>query len=51
MVIIKHLLLPLLLVCCLIEFELARAASEPARHAFYLTGQGTSLSAPHSGAN
>ncbi len=29
---IKHLLLPLLVVCCLLEFELARAASVPSRH-------------------
>jgi hypothetical protein len=39
MAIIKHLLLPLLLVCCLLEFELARASSEAA----YLPGQGSSL--------
>ncbi|MCO6057839.1 hypothetical protein NG726_14315 [Pseudomonas sp. MOB-449] len=35
MVIIKHLLLPLLVVCCLLEFELARASSIPSRHAFH----------------
>ncbi|WP_342246508.1 hypothetical protein [Pseudomonas sp. OTU5201] len=36
MAVIKHLLLPLLVVCCLLEFELARASSDLSRHAIHL---------------
>jgi hypothetical protein len=32
MAIIKFLLLPLLMICCLLEFEVARASSDLPRH-------------------
>lgn len=43
MAIIKHLLLPLLVICCLLEFETARASGDMARCSFSLSGQTLSL--------
>ncbi|WP_158491048.1 hypothetical protein [Metapseudomonas resinovorans] len=40
MAIIKHLLLPLALICCLLEFEVARAAGEAAAHTSHPHAQG-----------
>ncbi|MDE3738702.1 hypothetical protein M2318_001960 [Metapseudomonas resinovorans] len=45
MIIIKHLLLPLLLICCLLEFELARASGDLVRPAIDLPDQRFSLPA------
>ena len=51
MVIVKHLLLPLLLICCVLEFELARASADSVRRTIYLPAQTLSLPAPHPGAD
>ncbi|WP_158249360.1 hypothetical protein [Pseudomonas sp. LFM046] len=45
MAIIKHLLLPLLMICCLLEFEVARAASDLPRHTPSVPEQTLSLPA------
>jgi hypothetical protein len=39
MAVIKHLLLPLLVICCLLEFEAARASGEIAHRTFSLPTQ------------
>ncbi|WP_280291531.1 hypothetical protein [Pseudomonas sp. BN417] len=47
MAVIKHLLLPLLAICCLLEYEVARASGDLARPA----SQTISLSAPNPSAD
>jgi hypothetical protein len=43
MTLVKHLLLPLLLVYALLEFGLSSASSEATRHQFYLPSLSLSL--------
>ncbi|MFZ6049312.1 hypothetical protein ACFW0H_24720 [Pseudomonas sp. CR3202] len=51
MVIIKHLLLPLLVICCALEFELARASDDLAGCGIHMSGPVQSLPVPQLGAD
>ncbi len=51
MVIIKHLLLPLLVICCALEFELARASDDLSGRSIQMSGPAQSLPAPQLGAD
>ncbi|WP_158713759.1 hypothetical protein [Metapseudomonas resinovorans] len=51
MLVIKHLLFPLLVLCCVLEFELARASSDPAGHGLHPAGQNLPPLALYSRAN
>lgn len=51
MAIIKHLLLPLLVICCLLEIETARASGDMVRRSVSQSGQTLSLPAQHPSAD
>lgn len=51
MAVIKHLLLPLLVICCLLEFETARASGDMARRTLSSSGQNLSLPTLHPSAD
>ncbi|MCY1275767.1 hypothetical protein D9M68_614220 [compost metagenome] len=51
MAVIKHLLLPLLVICCLLEFETARASDDVARRTLSPSGQNLAFPTLHPAAD